>query len=214
MSFIASEVNHRVVPARELEDRRLKQNCEEMSEWVPEAWTEFVPTVIHELLHRYYKKHLYLHQDQLPKEMLDLVLDYAADGFIVGDQVDAQSRSFAPTWCVAQVVSIDIEKGSILVHYLGWSSKFDTWVSSSEHVKPLFTLTKHRTEANGLSGMPVYRLTEFGFSEDEAREAIDRCKDVSWDRQNCVNSAYYLADCRRRGVTPECWDPSGTLKIP
>eukprot|EP00475_Leptophrys_vorax_P026525 TRINITY_DN3749_c0_g1_i2.p1 TRINITY_DN3749_c0_g1~~TRINITY_DN3749_c0_g1_i2.p1 ORF type:complete len:244 (+),score=56.81 TRINITY_DN3749_c0_g1_i2:26-733(+) len=176
----------------------------------PEEWKEYIPTKIAVAQTRYYRCHLHealvIHNQ--PGEILELILMFAVDGVKIGDLVDAMDLSYQKyvhTWCVAEVIGIDVNKGSIQIHYTGWPTKYDLWVDSlSPHLLPVFTHTKHKTRIQPRHRPLDQEFFKLGYNAEQAAEAVERCGGV--DLQNGLNAVIYLDYCRTKGIVPEPWE--------
>eukprot|EP00475_Leptophrys_vorax_P024070 TRINITY_DN3312_c0_g2_i3.p1 TRINITY_DN3312_c0_g2~~TRINITY_DN3312_c0_g2_i3.p1 ORF type:complete len:216 (-),score=33.50 TRINITY_DN3312_c0_g2_i3:10-657(-) len=97
-----------------------------------------------------------------------------------GEMVDA--KDMMDNWALAYVTEIDEEGRRCKVHYIGWSLRYDEWIScESPRIQPAFSQTLFPLEPNSLPLPSVHRSTRnihfeemeaFGFNRDAVREVI------------------------------------------
>eukprot|EP00475_Leptophrys_vorax_P024069 TRINITY_DN3312_c0_g2_i2.p1 TRINITY_DN3312_c0_g2~~TRINITY_DN3312_c0_g2_i2.p1 ORF type:complete len:221 (-),score=34.38 TRINITY_DN3312_c0_g2_i2:10-651(-) len=95
-----------------------------------------------------------------------------------GEMVDA--KDMMDNWALAYVTEIDEEGRRCKVHYIGWSLRYDEWIScESPRIQPAFSQTL--LEPNSVLPPNVHKSTRnihfheieaFGFNQDAVREMI------------------------------------------
>eukprot|EP00475_Leptophrys_vorax_P030608 TRINITY_DN4600_c0_g2_i4.p1 TRINITY_DN4600_c0_g2~~TRINITY_DN4600_c0_g2_i4.p1 ORF type:complete len:166 (-),score=26.98 TRINITY_DN4600_c0_g2_i4:376-822(-) len=113
----------------------------------------------------------------LPIVVVELIVEFTEEQFYVGQLVDFLDK--VPRWCVGQVAEIDYPRSMMCIYNVGWSDKWNEWVSfDSDRIAEFRT---HTTEDTGPppAGRPKSEhramLTGMGFSEGQARRALDMC---------------------------------------
>ena len=82
---------------------------------------------------QYYRDCILISEIDLPDVIVDLVIPYIQQTIGVGCLFDACDR--LNQWAVS--VIRDVLDDKVLVHYVGWDSKYDDWISiSSERLRP------------------------------------------------------------------------------
>eukprot|EP00475_Leptophrys_vorax_P002667 TRINITY_DN1149_c0_g1_i1.p1 TRINITY_DN1149_c0_g1~~TRINITY_DN1149_c0_g1_i1.p1 ORF type:complete len:179 (-),score=41.23 TRINITY_DN1149_c0_g1_i1:109-645(-) len=109
-----------------------------MPEPNPEQWGVFTGTARGELQARYYY-HLLVVKFGVQSDIARIVVEYANDGFVVGQQIDVKDG--VKKWCAAEVLTIHDTRMDI--HYVGWSSRHDELIDlPSTRVEYAFTMTR------------------------------------------------------------------------
>jgi hypothetical protein len=84
----------------------------------------------------------------LPVEVLEFILEYCVDGFEHGQQTDVLDSKGC--WCAGEVAGCD-QEDQVLVHFLGYSSVYDEFISTtSSRLAPAFTFTKVEPEESAV----------------------------------------------------------------
>lgn len=107
---------------------------------------------------RAYKFILLSETSPLLKDLAQIVVDYliwyrAPEDFCIGDLVD--SKDLRGRWLLGRVDAI--EHGKLLIHYIGYTSKWDSWVDAQS-----CTLAPCHTKSNGQQSKLAQRLRSDG----------------------------------------------------
>jgi hypothetical protein len=75
----------------------------------------------------------------MPPGLIDFMISFIEYKFAVGDLIDIEDN--CPKWMIGRIIGA--EGTRFLVHYEGWSSKYDEWVEfGSGRIVPLHTHTR------------------------------------------------------------------------
>lgn len=102
-------------------------------------------------------------------------------GHSVGDELDVLDNN---TWRTAEIIAMDAETGAIKIHFDGWSSKWDEWISVSAFPKKVAALGERTkgnyTGQNSRVRTPAYNIKEHLEDCQKAYQALTRLVDSDW----------------------------------
>jgi hypothetical protein len=152
---------------------------------------------------RAYRFMLLAETTPLLKDLANLVIDYliwfrSDTDFSVGNLVDA--RDLRGKWLLARVEAI--ERGKLLIHYIGFSKKWDQWISSqSDRLAPCHTKTKSDSEK--------LRSTLHWTSKESATSGLAAVPPVHWQPVDPVPSLACLSSIPHQASS----SPSSQLSL-
>jgi hypothetical protein len=149
----------------------------------PEEMKEFPKNVFEKNYLRTYYRHFLtaaLPQDVaplIPPDLVNFIVHYIEEGFSKGDVLEAQDKF--KKWCAAEV--LEAEEGKVLVHYTGWSNKWDEWIDvSTGRIVPLYTHTDGKNYVSARQAEIVAdpnliaEIAGMGFTVEQATEQLKR----------------------------------------
>jgi hypothetical protein len=152
---------------------------------------------------RCYKKNLQYYNTELlkrpdwPSVIADIVVEFANDGFRIGQMIDARDK--LGRWCIAEIKEFESDRA--LVHYIGWEGKWDRWVEIDETAAVFSHTTSNPVEASkdyDLADWAQKRLVQhiagYGVSEAEVTEVVALFSHKNY--QLAVNELMWRHHCK------------------
>eukprot|EP00475_Leptophrys_vorax_P038689 TRINITY_DN6875_c0_g1_i1.p1 TRINITY_DN6875_c0_g1~~TRINITY_DN6875_c0_g1_i1.p1 ORF type:complete len:154 (+),score=31.82 TRINITY_DN6875_c0_g1_i1:676-1137(+) len=105
-----------------------------------------------------------------PQDLISLIVEYAQQVHDVGDIVEVLDKT--SKWCTARV--LQVRNDEVLVHYDGWSDRWDEWVECGPRIVKHGTRTL-KVKVTGGSVPNENHMTaiiSMGFSQQEATLAL------------------------------------------
>eukprot|EP00475_Leptophrys_vorax_P025949 TRINITY_DN36304_c0_g1_i1.p1 TRINITY_DN36304_c0_g1~~TRINITY_DN36304_c0_g1_i1.p1 ORF type:complete len:186 (+),score=23.72 TRINITY_DN36304_c0_g1_i1:41-598(+) len=164
-----------------------------MPEPKPEQWSVYAGSIKSQAQRAYYRHQLL--KIGVSVDLAQLVASFADEGFSVGQLVDVQDG--LKQWCVAQI--LDVQHSRILVHYVGWHSKFDECIFRDfNRVERLFARTAPPVNRNTIYREPTLRYVDILMMLEEPclgircpTEALDAFKRYGNDFRSTINGLVY-----------------------
>jgi hypothetical protein len=165
------------------------------SEFAEDDWKDRAFSSSQEVQENYYRSVLSKWLRPTPPDViLCLIGAYASEWLVVGALIDVEDTTSRRNWGISRVEDVDVEKSAVLIHFFGWSNKWNTWIpKDSPRLAPLYSKTTPIvppvTPGDLSFTGPIIRcLEELGLPQERGAVLIQAYGE---DRSNAVNAFLY-----------------------